>query len=187
MPLEIELKIKVDSFDGIIEKLRQIGADFEDNYRQTDYYFDDKADSLISSDRCLRLRKQHDHGNETFELTYKGERQNHRFKARREIGLKLEKAEEMMEVFAELGYSQRLVFEKKRQTWRSGGCEIDLDQLPLIGNFVEIEGPDDKSIEAIQKKLGLEHLRHIEHSYAHLLEEKLVQLEKKDRKIYFQD
>ena len=185
MPLEIELKVRVDSFDDIVEKLRQIGADFDDNYKQTDYYFDDEKDSLVDSDRCLRLRKQHDHGDETFELTYKGRRQNHRFKARREIGLKLEKAEEMMEVFAELGYSQRLVFEKKRQTWHSGGCEIDLDELPLIGKFVEIEGPDDESIEAIRKKLGLEHLQHIEHSYAHLLEEKLVQLGKSDREIYF--
>ena len=59
MAIEIELKVKVDSFDQIAEKLRQIGADFDDDYRQTDYYFDDEEDSLVDSDRCLRLRKQH--------------------------------------------------------------------------------------------------------------------------------
>ena len=185
MSIEIELKVKVDSFEQIVEKLRQIGADFDDDYRQIDYYFDDKEDSLIDSDRCLRLRKQHDHGDETFELTYKGQRQNHCFKSRREIGLKLEKAEEIMEVFNALGYSERLAFEKKRQIWRTNGCEIALDELPLIGKFVEIEGPNDKSIAATQKKLGMGHLKHIEHSYAHLIEQKLGQLDQKSRKVFF--
>lgn len=185
MTIEIELKVKVDSFEQIAEKLQQIGADFDDDYRQTDYYFDDDDDSLVDSDRCLRLRRQHDHGDETFELTYKGKRQNNRFKSRREIGIKLDKAEEIMEVFTLLGYSERLMFEKKRQIWRTDGCDIALDELPLIGKFVEIEGPDDESIAATQKKLGMGHLKHIEHSYAHLLEEKLNQLDKKDRKIFF--
>lgn len=185
MAIEIELKVKVDSFEQIAEKLRQIGADFDDDYIQTDHYFDDKEDSLVDSDRCLRLRKQHDHGDETFELTYKGERQNRCFKSRREIGIKLDKAEEIMDVLTELGYSERLVFEKKRQIWHSDGCDIDLDELPLIGKFVEIEGPDDESIEKIQKKLGMGHLKHIEHSYAHLMEQKLSQLGQKDRKVFF--
>ena len=187
MSIEIELKLKVESFEQIVEKLRQIGADFDDDYRQTDHYFDDEEDSLVDSDRCLRLRRQHDHGDETFELTYKGQRQNHRFKSRREIGIMVEKAEEMMEVFAALGYSERLMFEKRRQIWRSDGCDIALDELPLIGKFVEIEGPGDESIEATQKRLGLGHLEHIEHSFAHLLEEKLAQLGKKERKVFFED
>lgn len=185
MAIEIEIKLKVESFEQIIEKLRQIDADFDDDYMQTDYYFDDEEDSLVDSDRCLRFRKQQDHGKETFELTYKGQRQNHRFKSRREIGIKVDKAEEIMEILTALGYSERLVFEKKRQTWQSDGCEIDLDELPLIGKFVEIEGPNDEAIEMTRKKLGLEHLNHIEHSYAHLMEEKLNQLGEKKRKVAF--
>ena len=48
-----------------------------------------------------------------------------------------------------------------------------LDDLPGLGSFVEIEGPDDKSITDAQRNLGLADLPHILESYALLVEQKL--------------
>jgi adenylate cyclase class IV len=77
-----------------------------------------------------------------------------------------------------------LVFEKKRRIWRLGQCEVALDELPLLGNFLEIEGPDDKKIANVQKKLELTNLPHISESYATLMEEKLHQLGKSEREVF---
>jgi predicted adenylyl cyclase CyaB len=183
--LEIELKLKVDSLEPIVEKLKRLGAEFEGDFIQTDAYYDDSEDSLINSDRCLRIRRHKNHLGEVFELTYKGARENHRFKSRREIGLKVEKAEELACLFEHLGYRERLAFEKKRSLWEFAGCKVALDELPLLGKFVEIEGPDDNTIEQAQIKLGLGNLKHIPQSYAHLMEEAIKKTGTKKRKISF--
>ena len=44
--------------------------------------------------------------------------------------------------FAALGYSRVLSFEKRRESWKLGGCNVELDELPHLGTFVEIEGPE---------------------------------------------
>ena len=183
--LEIELKLKVDSLQPIAEKLKQLGAEFEGDFIQTDAYYDDSKDSLINSDRCLRIRKHKNHLGEAIELTYKGARENHRFKSRREIGLKVEKAEELANLFGELGYKERLTFEKKRSLWEFADCKVALDELPLLGKFMEIEGPSDDTIEQVQKQLGLANLKHIPQSYAHLMEEAIKKTGIKKKKITF--
>jgi adenylate cyclase, class 2 len=183
--LEIELKLKIDSLEPVAEKLKQLGAEFEGDFIQTDSYYDDSEDSLVNSDRCLRIRKHKNHLGEAIELTYKGARENHRFKSRREIGLKVEKAEELAAVFKHLGYKEKLAFEKKRSLWDFAGCKVALDELPLLGKFIEIEGPNDKLIEDAQKQLGLDDLSHISQSYAHLMEEAIKKTGIKKRKITF--
>lgn len=182
--LEIELKLKVDNFEPVIEKLNLLGAEFEGDFLQTDSYYDDAEDSLVNSDRCLRIRRHKNHG-ETIELTYKGARENHRFKTRREIGLKVEKAEELATVFENLGFKERLTFEKKRSLWDYLGCKIALDELPLLGKFIEIEGPQDSMIEEAQKRLGLGTISHTPQSYAHLMEEAIKKAGIKKKKITF--
>jgi len=185
MSLEIEIKLKVDSFEPAIEKLKALGAEFEGDFVQTDSYYDDTQDSLVKSDRCLRIRRHKNHIGQAIELTYKGARENHRFKTRREIGIKVEKAEELAEIFAHLGYKERLAIEKKRGLWDFADCKIALDELPMLGKFIEIEGPCDEQIEKVQKQLGLEKLSHIPRSYAHMMEEALKKTGKKNRTVSF--
>ncbi len=171
MALEIEIKLKVDDFRQTAQKLQQLGAKFEGDFLQIDSYYDDNKDSLVKSDRCLRIRKHINHIGQAIELTYKGARENHRFKSRREIGLKVDKADELAELFEQLGYTARLTLEKKRSLWDYKNCKVAIDELPLLGKFVEIEGPDDAVIEQVQKELGLGSIEHQPLSYAHLMEE----------------
>jgi len=58
--------------------------------------------------------------------------------------------------------------------------------LPLLGDFVEIEGPDEEKIATLQKSLGLTDLPHIAKSYAFLMKEQLQQIGKKDKAIYYE-
>jgi hypothetical protein len=50
---------------------------------------------------------------------------------------------------------------------------------------VEIEGPAEKKIAAVQKKLGLSDSPHISESYAILVERKLRELGRTGKEVFF--
>ena len=173
MCVEIEAKLKVDSLEEVEDKLRQLGAEFLAEQLQTDYHFDDSGVTLTKTDRCLRLRQQKSGENEQFFLTFKGPKEKSNFKKRQEIEIEIEDADSMQKLLTALGYEVALSVEKKRQLWKYGGCEIALDELPLLGTFVEIEGSGDEEITNVQESLGLADLPHILKSYAHLTKDAL--------------
>jgi len=171
MYVEIELKLKVGSLPEVEQKLAELGAEFLAEQLQTDYLFDDANAALTTTDRCLRLRRQSVAGSERFFLTYKGAKEKSNFKKRQEIETEIIEAESTKKLLSALGYEKVLVVEKKRRLWKLGGCSVALDQLPLLGTFVEIEGPDDETITDVQQRLGFADLPHIAKSYAQLTKE----------------
>jgi adenylate cyclase, class 2 len=173
MYIEIEAKLKVDSLEPIEEKLQKLGAEFIAEQFQSDVHFDDARSTLKNGDRCLRLRRQQVGGNTKYLLTYKGAKEKSNFKKRQEIEIEITNADSLEQILLALRYQRKLIVEKKRRLWRLGGCEVALDELAIIGTFVEIEGPDDEKIADVQNKLGLASLSHIAKSYAGLIEEKL--------------
>jgi len=179
MGIEIETKLKVDSLQQVAKKLKELGAKFLEQQLQTDYYFDDTNKTLIRTDRCLRLRRQLTGENEKVFLTYKGAKEKNEFKKRLEIETEVTDGDSTAKLLSALGYEKALTFEKKRRLWRLGECEIALDELPLLGSFVEIESADAESIAEVQSNLGLADLPHIMQSYADLMAEKLRQQKNK--------
>lgn len=171
MYVEIEVKLKINSSSEIEQKLAELGAEFLAEQLQTDYFFDDVNTALTTTDRCLRLRRQSVDGSERFFLTYKGAKEKSNFKKRREIDIEIIESDSTQKLLSALGYEKVQVIEKKRRLWQLGECFVALDQLPLLGDFVEIEGPDDKTIADVQDKLGLANLSHIAKSYAQLIKE----------------
>ena len=186
MPMctEIEAKLKVDSLPKIERRLTELGAEFLAEQHHTDYYFDDDKSSLKNTDKALRLRQQITAEGQKNLLTYKGPKQKDNFKKRQEIEIEVGDRDLGERLLCALGFKRVLVFQKKRQIWRLGNCMVALDRLPLLGDFVEIEGPDDEEIAGVQRDLELSDLPHIVQSYADLMEEKLRQLGKKQREVY---
>ncbi|MFA5238166.1 MAG: class IV adenylate cyclase [Phycisphaerae bacterium] len=173
MHIEIEAKIKVDSLKEIVEKLDSLGAEFRQEQLQRDTYFDNANTTLKKGDRCLRLRRLLAGESERFFLTYKGAKEKNQFKKRQEIEIKIEDGNSLEKLLLLLGYNKAIVFEKRRRTWQFGRCEVALDELPLLGTFVEIEGPDEQKIADVQRKLGLSNLPIVSESYASLMDGKL--------------
>ena len=183
MCIEIEAKLKVDSLEKVAGKLTELGAEFIEEQLQRDSYFEDADCSMKKTDRCLRLRRQVSGKSEKVFLTYKGAKEKDYFKKRQEIELEVANIASAEKLLLALGYEKSLVFEKKRQVWRFGKCEVALDELPLLGSFVEIEGPDEETIADVQNGLGLAELSVIKEAYADLMENKLCQLGKKEREV----
>ena len=173
MCTEIEAKLKVDSLLEIERRLDELGARFLAEQLQTDYHFDDASMTLTETDRCLRLRRQIVDESESFFLTYKGTSEESCFKKRQEIEIEIKDADSAQKLLFALGYEKVFAIEKKRQVWQFGHCVVALDELPLLGDFDEIEGPDDEKIADAQKSLGLTDLPHIAKSYALLMKEEL--------------
>jgi len=174
MCTEIEAKLKVDSLPEIEHKLAELGAEFLVEQLQIDNFFDDVNATLTKTDRCLRLRKQMVGEGESFFLTYKGAKEKSNLKKRQEIEFEIKDADSVRKLLSALGYGQVLAIEKKRRLWKLGDCEVALDQLPLLGDFVEIEGPDEEKIATVQESLGLTDLPHITESYASLVAKKQI-------------
>ena len=57
MCVEIEAKLKVNSLSDVERKLTELGAEFVAEQLQSDSHLDDANAGLISTDRCLRLRR----------------------------------------------------------------------------------------------------------------------------------
>jgi len=173
MGVEIEAKLKVDSLGQIEQRLAELDSQFMEEQLHTDHFFDGSGSTLTSTDRGLRLRRQSTDSGERYFLTYKGAKQKGAYKKRQEIEIEVGALDSAKEMLLELGFEQILVFEKKRRLWHLGGCEVALDQVPRLGSFVEIEGPDDERIAEVQCNLGLGDLPHIPHSYASMIHKKL--------------
>ncbi len=187
MQEEIEAKLKVDSLAAVEGRLRECPATFLGETRQRDVYFDTTERKLTRSDECLRLRSEKVGGRERLVLAYKGPKQQDDYKKRTEIEVEVCDAGAMESLLAALGYGKALAFDKRRRLWRLHECEVALDELPLIGAFVEIEGPDSAVIARVQERLGLSPIPHTSDSYASLIDQALARLGREQREVYLKD
>jgi len=184
---EIEAKLKVDSLDAVEQKLRERTAAFLRKTVQTDIYFDTADRRLTRSDECLRLRSETIGRRARLILAYKGPKQQDDYKKRAEIELEVSDAGATELLLTALGYHKALAFNKKRRLWRLHDCEVALDELPLVGAFVEIEGPDSRAILHVQEILGLSHVSHTRDSYASLIDAELSRLGREPREVYLEE
>jgi adenylate cyclase class 2 len=138
--VETEVKIAVPDPSAERAALQRIGAElvrdreFEDNV-----LYDDAGGRLAAQGAVLRVRQVGERG----VLTFKGPRHLSAagVKSRMELETRVETPERLREILAALGYQPRFRYQKYRETWRYGGCEIVVDETP-IGVFLEIEGAE---------------------------------------------
>ena len=182
MPIEIDLKFKVDDHSVIRQRLQDAGAARTKETLETNIFFDTADRALRSTDRGLRIRRNRDvrSGSETLVVTYKGPRAAGPVKSREEIEMVVDDLSAAVAIFERIGYTQTLSFEKRRETWTLDQCTIELDQLPQLDTFVEIEGPTQEAVLKARNELNLTHVVMIAPSYAELVAQ---YLDKQDRRV----
>jgi len=142
MPIEIEAKVSVPDVEVVRKRLREVGAEPAGSVIETNTFFDTDDRSLLAADKGLRLRKKvnaSDASDVKFIITFKGPRRHGQLKSREEVELGVEGEREAMSLLSCLGYSRILSFEKRRESWKLGGCHVELDELPHLGTYVEID------------------------------------------------
>jgi len=171
MAVEIEAKMKVDSLEVVRERLKSIGATPAGEAIETNVFFDTDDRSLLAADKGLRLRSSiaQPSGAATHTITYKGPRQHGPLKSREETEVGVLDSKDAIALLEELGFRRVLSFEKKRESWDLGGCKVELDELPHLGLYVEIEGPKDDAVMKVREQLQLTDKPIIKASYVALL------------------
>jgi len=175
---ETEAKLAVTDPEPVRQALLAAGAVPLGSFLQTDRFFDWPDGPLRRADSALRLRtvRRLDGsagGAPDSVLTYKGPQQASggaaRLKVRREVETAIGDAEAAAEILQAAGLRRAVTVQKRRASWQLGSCRVELDELPLLGCFVEVEGPDEPAIVAALEALALASLPRITKSYLHLL------------------
>lgn len=175
MSVEIEAKVAVHSHEAIAEKLRSLAAVLLADIEQADVYLDYPDKSLTAAGKGFRIRKQTAAGVDRVVLTYKGKRQDSIYKVRPEYEVEVSEYESAKEIVLGLGLEMMLTVEKRRVMWQLNECEVCLDNVSMLGLFVEVEGPSEAKVNRTLKMLGLEKLEHIQEGYAKMLHNKLAE------------
>ncbi len=164
---EIELKVRVDSHGPVQERLKALRAEYVGTVIECNTMLD-RADGSLRSEGCgLRVRATTvlEGKNPGSKITFKGPSRSSTLKCREEVEAQVENGEDAIALLERLGFCRLLEYHKKRERWRLDDCVVELDEPARLGLFVEIEGPGEDSIRAVQKRLGLEGLQHISSSY----------------------
>jgi adenylate cyclase, class 2 len=165
--VEIEAKIAVEDLKAVEEQLKRLGAGKKGEYLETDSFFDYNDQRLKLSDSALRLRDRRnlDSGQSNYRLTFKGPRQPGPFKHRRETEISVDGPEKTSDLLDALGLKVFARYTKRRNSWSVENCSIEVDFLEGIGQFVEVEGPDEESIRKVLGLLNLSDKPVIQESY----------------------
>ncbi|MEP6703395.1 MAG: class IV adenylate cyclase [Acidobacteriota bacterium] len=165
--LEIEKKYRLskERWDSVADSLTEIGAAFigEDFEVNTIY----GGDALSRTGAVVRIRKTQDRSL----LTLKRRVEN-QADVKQQLEYETEISDDIAaaKILSELDLHPRLVYEKRRKTWRIRDTEVVLDELPF-GLFMEIEG-SMTGIKEAEMLLGLEDLE-TEHETYPLLTDRL--------------
>ena len=163
MAIEIEKKYRLtpEQRSTLTQKLRDVGARYSGEALEENTLYEGGPIDFNRS--VLRLRRI----GETAVLTYKERLSvDSDAKHQREEETKIGDPEAMRSILEAIGFTARLVYEKRRQTWKLDDTEIVIDELPF-GLFLEIEGTED-GIRSVEEKLGTEKLEMESSTYPQL-------------------
>lgn len=171
MAVEIEAKMKLDDVSALVEAIAARGGSPIGQYLEENAFFDTEDRALLAADEGLRLRVSTnvDTRAEHVSITHKGSNRHGSLKCREETEVSVGRATDAARLLEHLGYVKILMFQKKRISYRLEGCRIEIDEVPNLGHFVEIEGHGEGQVMRVREMLGLSEKPLIKASYAAML------------------
>ena len=133
--IEVEVKAKIESFDEMEKRLKEIGATKSKPEFQQDIYFQSPIADFAKTDEALRIRTT---DNDVF-ITYKGPKLNRDAKTRKEVEMTIESADKAKDIFEEIGFKPARTVRKNRQYYTFEDFEISLDDVEGLEPYMEIE------------------------------------------------
>ena len=130
--MEVEIKAKIENKNEFEKKLKSMGAKFIREVVEEDEYFNHPCLDFASTDEALRIRND-------YTLTYKGPKVDEDTKSREEINLKIDNLDKSRKLLISLGFKSVAKVVKKRRYYNIGNLNISVDNLPELGDFVEVE------------------------------------------------
>lgn len=178
---ETEVKLRIE---GSVLEVKQKLATFckySTPTEEENRIYDTAEGKLKDRKQVLRIRyAKHPVGDldPKIELTFKDKGTRSKgISSRPEYNVNIQRNElaNLTKVLEGLGYRPSFVYEKKRETWKFPDVKVtvEIDELPYIGHFLEIEGPDSDVIEQVIDQLGVRHFERCSGSYIKLLRDEM--------------
>ncbi len=169
--IEIEAKLRVDDLEAVRLALTSSGGQFVGRYIEHNHILDRSDGDLREAGCGLRVRAMDAIDGEpaAATLTFKGAVEPSTYKRRTEIQTTVGDAGATIRLLTALGFIEVLSYRKVRESWKLGGCCVELDEVPLLGKYVEIEGDSEAVIGEVQRTLGLDGVAHVSGSYVRML------------------
>lgn len=162
MPLNLELKIKVNSHSQIESTLKKNGAEFRGILKQKDVYYKTKSG-------LLKLRVE---GKSFTLIKYLRDEKGKRWSNYELLDLRGKNPEKYLESFLNI----EAVVEKKRKLYLYDNTRVHLDEVKGLGKFLELEtllvaGKSDatRRFDFVKQMLGIENHEQIRKSYRNLI------------------
>lgn len=156
MAIETEAKFRLADPQAMRERLLAAGAEPLGETLEHNTYFDTPEGDLRRADCGLRIRiAETTAGGRSASMTYKGPRKEGPLKVRAEEEISIDSPEVARAILAGLGYQPTISFEKRRESFALGPARVEIDELPELGFFMEIEADDEASVQAARKQLAL--------------------------------
>ena len=149
---EIEVRFLEIDKEKLIEKLHELQAtDLGENLLEEVIIYDKDLTWRDSVHKLLRLRT---YGGKTY-LAYKHRLQTTTIETD-EVELEVSSQTAAEELLSRLGYFAYRHQQKRRHSFKIENVIIDIDEWPRIPPYVELEGPDEHSLQQVALKLGLD-------------------------------
>lgn len=153
MDTEIEAKWLDINHDEMRRKLLSCGAILVEPERlMTRRVFDYEDKRLEQVGGWVRVR---DEGNK-ITMSYK-QLNDRTLHGTKEVTVVVDDFDKTCSFLESIGLRSNSYQETKRESWRLGDIEIELDTWPWIPGFVEIEAPNEQALTDTAAKLGLDY------------------------------
>jgi adenylate cyclase class 2 len=164
---ETEVKLRLARAADGLQALQAVGLRVSvPRLFEVNTLYDTPNQDVRQGGAILRLRA----AGEQAVLTWKGRRESRSHKSREELETLVVSGDVLHQILTRLGYSPVFRYEKYRTEFRSDAEPIagvvTLDETP-IGDFLEIEGPDDW-IDRTAARLGFQEQDYVLESYGAL-------------------
>jgi adenylate cyclase class 2 len=172
MPIETEIKFRVNDLAALAEKLQSVGFRLETPRSfESNVLYDTPDRQMRARTEILRIRSYAGRWTLTLKRLPRsgpGPNSDARHKHRVETETGIANGEALDEVFLALGLVPAFRYEKWRTEWTDGEGHCVIDETP-IGNYAELEGPS-AWIDRTAARLGVDPAQYVTLSYGRLFE-----------------
>jgi len=144
MNIEVEIKVKVENFAEVKEKVSKTGKLVKAIKQIDDYYVPSHRNFFAKKPPTEWLRIRTNPDKVVFEYDKSiNMRPDGDYDYAEEYETEILQKEEMQKILGFLDFKKIVTVEKNREYWQCGGIEVALDDVKGLGTFIEAEAKGD--------------------------------------------
>jgi adenylate cyclase class 2 len=159
---EIEVKFLDIDKDALIAKLEELGAEKVGTFRYIHTAMDFPDYRLNKDNSWVRIRDEDGTVTCTFKkrLGVTSQDGSTNDMGMEEVEITVSSYQDMKQIFKKVGMIEKHEAEKIRTRYVFDGVECDIDEIPLVPAYLELEGESMQDLERVAVKLGFNFAEH---------------------------